>query len=189
MSELQLNFIRDGIHTHLVLPADALLSRVPSLKEYFKGYQWIRVGWGDYRYYGASHQPVWLGLRALFLPTSAVIGLLGTNDINQELSDQATLYSITVNQALMESVALFVSRHVKLDKHQQPTKVRDRHCGTQFFKSHGIYLLLNTCNNWTSYGLSRAGLHLHPMLNFLPGQVERSVRKNGYTPLNQQLPS
>ncbi len=185
MSNLELHFIRDGIHTHLALPAEALLSRVPSLKEYFPNCQWIRVGWGDYRYYGAKHQPLWLGLRALLLPTSAVIGLLGTNDLYQELSDQATIYSISVNQALMESVALFINRHIKLDKCHRPTKVRDRYCGTQFFKSRGIYLLLNTCNNWTSYGLSRAGLHLNPMFNFLPGQVERSVRKNGYRPLEQ----
>ena len=102
--------------------------------------------------------------------------------LREALSDSATIYSIAVNGPLMESVALFVSRHFKLDNSNQPTKVRDRHCGTQFFKSRGIYLVLNTCNNWTAYGLSSAGLRLLPMFNFLPGQVERNVRKNGYLP-------
>ena len=184
MSDQALHFIRDGIHTHLALPTEILLQAVPQLRSYFTDCQWIRVGWGDYRYYGAEHQPVWLGLRALIIPTSAVVGLLGTNDLSEALSDSATIYSISVNGSLMEAVALFISRHFKLDKSNQPTKVRDRHCGTQFFKSRGIYLALNTCNNWTAYGLSRAGLRLLPMFNFLPGQVERNVRKNGYLPSN-----
>ena len=183
MSNLNLHVTRDGIHTHLALPAETLFAVIPELRQYFEDCQWIRVGWGDYRYYGAEHQPLWLGLRALFVPTSSVVGLLGTNDLREALSDSATLYSLSVSTALVESVALFVQRYFKLDKTLRPTKVRDRHCGTQFFKSHGIYLMLNTCNNWTSRGLSRAGLDLMPIFNFLPGQVERSVRKNGYSPV------
>ena len=183
MSDDQLHFIRDGIHTHLALPAEALFAAVPELRDYFSDCRWIRVGWGDYRYYGAEHQPAWLALRALFLPTSAVVGLLGTNDLPDTLSDRGSLYSIAINASIMESVALFISRHFKLDKCDQLTKVRDRTCGTQYFKSRGTYLILNTCNNWTSHGLSSAGLNLRPLFNFFPGQVERSVRKNGYLPL------
>jgi hypothetical protein len=184
MADPVLHFIRDGIHTHLALPAEVLIKAVPQLGPYFSDCLWIRVGWGDYRYYGAEHQPLWLGLRALFLPTGAVVGLLGSNDLREALSPSATVYSISLNGPLMDSVALFISCHFKLDGGNQLTKVRDRHCGTQFFKSRGIYLFLNTCNNWTAYGLSQAGLRLLPMFNFLPGQVERNVRKNGYLPSN-----
>ena len=81
MAVSELHFIRDGIHTHLALPAAKLLALVPQLNEYFSGCKWIRVGWGDYRYYGAEHQPLWLGLRALLLPTSSVVGLLETDDL------------------------------------------------------------------------------------------------------------
>lgn len=182
MSNLNLYFTRDGIHTHLALPAQTLLAVIPELRQYFADCQWIRVGWGDYRYYGAEHQPLWLGLRALFLPTSSVVGLLGTNDLREALSESATLYNLSVSAALIDSVALFVRRYFDFDENQQPIKVRDRYCGTQFFKSQGTYLMLNTCNNWTSQGLKLAGLNLQPMFNFFPGQVERSVRKNGYSP-------
>ena len=189
MADSELHFIRDGIHTHLALPAAKLLALVPQLNEYFSDCKWIRVGWGDYRYYGAEHQPLWLGLRALFLPTSAVVGLLGTDDLQETVSENGHLYSISLSEGLLDSVALFISRHFKLDKFDQLTKVRDRTCGTQFFKSRGTYLALNTCNNWTSHGLSRAGLDVHPLIMFLPGQVERTVRKNGYSPIQEQLPN
>ena len=189
MADPELHFIRDGIHTHLALPAPKLLALVPQLQRYFSNCQWIRIGWGDYRYYGAEHQPFWLGLRALFLPTSAVVGLLGTDDLRETLSESASLYCISLTEGLMDSVALFVSRHFMLDKFDQLIRVRARTCGTQFFKSRGTYLALNTCNNWTSRGLSRAGLDVHPLLTFLPGQVEQAVRENGYLPIEDQLPS
>jgi len=185
MADSELHFIRDGIHTHLALPAVKLLALVPQLNEYFFDCKWIRVGWGDYRYYGAEHQPLWLGLRALLLPTSAVVGLLGTDDLQETVSENGHLYSISLSEGLLDSVALFISRHFKLDKFDQLTKVRDRTCGTQFFKSRGTYLALNTCNNWTSFGLRAAGLRLNPHFNILPGQVERSVRKNGYLPIER----
>jgi hypothetical protein len=111
-----------------------------------------------------------------------VVGLLGTNDLREALSESATLYNLPVSAALIDAVALFVRRYFDFDENQQPIKVRDRYCGTQFFKSQGTYLMLNTCNNWTSQGLKLAGLNLQPMFNFFPGQVERSVRKNGYSP-------
>jgi hypothetical protein len=44
-------------------------------------------------------------------------------------------------------------------------------------------MFINTCNNWTSRGLRIAGLRCLPLLNFFPGQVEKSVRRNGYLPL------
>ena len=75
MSNLNLHVTRDGIHTHLALPAETLFGVIPELRQYFEDCQWIRVGWGDYHYYGAEHQPLWLGLRALFVPTSSVVGL------------------------------------------------------------------------------------------------------------------
>ena len=64
---------------------------------------------------------------------------------SEALSDSAAIYLQHLQSVahLMEAVALFISRHFKLDKGNQPTKVRDRHCGTQFFKSRGIYLVLN----------------------------------------------
>ena len=83
----------------------------------------------------------------------------------------------------MDSLSLFVSRYFKLDKSNQLTKVRSRANGEQFFKSRGVYTIANTCNNWTSYGLRTAGLNLNPVFNIFPSQVERSVRKNGYLPL------
>ncbi len=182
MANSELHVIRDGMHTHLVLPAHALCSLVPQLKPYFPQCRWICAGWGDLGYYGASHQPWWLGLRALLLPTSAAVGLLAINNLFDDLHESATLYTLQLSPTLMKSVAMFVCRHLALDRSDQLTKVRERSCGTQFFAAQGVYTLANTCNNWTSSGLKMAGLNVHPMINFFPSQVEATLRSNGYLP-------
>jgi len=188
MSDSQLYFSRDGIHTHLVIPSAALLRALPELGEHLKDAQWARIGWGDYRYYGSSQQSLMLGLRALLLPTRASIAVLGITDINQNCSATRRTYSIDINLGLIDAVVAFISRHFKVDRFNQLIKVRTRANGEIFFQSRGIYMCINTCNNWTSRGLHIAGLRCLPLLNFLPGQVERSVRRNGYLPLPPLLP-
>ena len=83
MSDAQLHFVRDGIHTHLVLPAASLCALVPQLNPIFGSYQWLRIGWGDYHYYGNEQQTKLMGLRALLLPTSSVVALLGIDDLRK----------------------------------------------------------------------------------------------------------
>ena len=179
----QLYFIRDGIHTHLVLPADYLIRHIPELPEYVGSASWLKVGWGDYRYYGAKKQTLLLALRALFLPTSAVIEAHGMDMAQHQLPNTAKLYAIKTSQQILEAVSVFVCHHFKTDHDRKLVYVRSKPSGELFFASPGIYTFLNTCNNWTSRGLYIAGLKLVPAIHFLPGQVEKSVRKNGYLPV------
>ncbi|UVW36273.1 DUF2459 domain-containing protein [SAR92 clade bacterium H455] len=188
MSDPQLYFFRDGIHTHLVVPSAALLRVLPELAEQLQDTEWARIGWGDYRYYGSAQQTLLLGLRALLLPTRATIAVLGIADINKHRSATSRTYRIDTNLGVIDAVVAFISRHFKVDRSNQLVKVRARDSGEIFFQSRGIYMCINTCNNWTSRGLRIAGLRCLPRFNFLPGQVERSVRRNGYLPLPLFLP-
>lgn len=183
MSISQIHFFRDGIHTHLVLPASVLLQTIPALKEHLQDNPWARIGWGDFQYYGSSQQTLFSAARALLLPSTAVIAVLGVNSIRDQITDSNRVYSIDSNQLITEAVAQFITGYFKQDKQGQLTQVRKKPSGEVFFKARGIYMFTNTCNNWTSRGLRIAGLRCLPLLNFLPGQVEQSVRRNGYLPL------
>ena len=188
MPDSQLYFFRDGIHTHLMVPSAALLRVLPELAEQLQDTEWARIGWGDYHYYGSAQQTLLLGLRALLLPTRATIAVLGIPDINNHRSATSRIYRIDTNLGVIDAVVAFISRHFKVDRSNQLVKVRARDSGEIFFQSRGIYMCINTCNNWTSHGLKIAGLRCLPRFNFLPGQVERSVRRNGYLPLPFLLP-
>ena len=188
MPNSQLYFFRDGIHTHLVVPSAALLRALPELGEQLQDTEWARIGWGDYLYYGSAQQSLMLGLRALLLPTRATIAVLGFADISQHRSNTSRTYSIDTHLGAIDLVIAFISRHFKVDRRNQLIRVRARDSGEIFFQSRGTYMCINTCNNWTSRGLKIAGLRCLPLLNFLPGQVERSVRRNGYRPIPLLLP-
>ena len=183
MSNKQIYFFRDDIHTHLVLPSAVVLKYVPALASQLDGYPWIRFGWGDRNYYGASVQTNLSALRALFIPSGAVIAVMGIQSIRQQISETNRVYSIDCPEQLVEALAKFIGNYFVLCPDGQLTLVRDKPDGELFFKARGIYLISNTCNNWTSRGLRIAGLRCLPLINFLPGQVERSVRRNGYLPL------
>jgi len=181
MSDSKLHFSRDGIHTHLVLPSELLLLYVPDLKRYLEPYAWARVGWGDYAYYGAAHQPLRLALRALLVPTAAVIAVRGLANFGERMSQQQRTYSLNISLQQVDAAARYVASHFAYNAHNQLTHVREKPCGEVFFASTGTYLMFNTCNNWTSRGLKAAGMRCWPLFSFLPSQVEKSVLNNGYT--------
>ena len=183
MASSQIHFFRDGVHTHLVLPASILLKNIPALKTPLQDSLWVRIGWGDFKYYGASQQTFLSAMRALFLPSKAVIAVLGICSIREQISDTNRIYSIDSNQAIEEALAGFIASYFKQGPKGQLTQVREKPSGEVFFKARGIYMFTNTCNNWTSRGLRVAGLRCQPLLNVFPGQVEKSVRRNGYLPL------
>jgi uncharacterized protein (TIGR02117 family) len=183
MTDSQIHFFRDGIHTHLVLPAGLLLKYIPGLKQQLQDSPWARIGWGDFQYYGASQQTLLSAARALLLPSTAVIAVLGVSSIRDQVSATNRVYSINSNQVIEDALAQFIAGYFKQGSRGQLTQVREKSSGEVFFKARGIYMFINTCNNWTSRGLRIAGLRCLPRLNFLPGQVEQSVRRNGYLPL------
>ncbi len=182
MSNSQIHFFREGIHTHLVLPANILLGYIPELKEQLQDSPWARIGWGDFQYYGSSKQTLFAALRALLLPTAAVIAVLKINNIEDQVTSSNRVYSIDCNPKVIDSLARFVSGYFYHSPQGLPPPVREKSNGEVFFKSHGTYLFINTCNNWTSRGLRIAGLRCLPLLHFLPGQVEQAVLRNGYLP-------
>ena len=182
MPNSQIFFFRDDIHTYLVLPSAVVLKYVPALKTQLDGSSWIRFGWGDRNYYGAPVQTNLSALRALFIPSTAVIAVMGIHSIGQQISETNRAYSIQCPEHVVEAVAKFIGNYFILCAQDQLILVRQKPDGELFFKARGIYLISNTCNNWTSRGLRIAGLRCLPLINFLPGQVERSVRRNGYLP-------
>ena len=178
--DFRLHLIFEGIHTYLALPSASLVDRIPQLNKTVRLGNVIKVGWGDYHYYGADHQSLWLAARALLTPTASVISIQQLDSIRDADRDANSIYAIDISGSILNSIVQFISGHFNLDNSGQLNLVRQKSCGTQFFKSRGTYSLLNTCNNWTSRGLKIAGLPVRPQLCMLSGQIERFMRKHGY---------
>ena len=181
MPDPTLYFTNNGLHTHVVVSCKALRALVPDLSQYVGNDAWLQIGWGDAGYYGAAKQTLLLGVLALFTPTAAIVGVRCINDLSADFPKSTRLYPIILDQTAMNAALALVSRHFKLNQSGRLTLVREKPTGELFFASIGTYSILNTCNNWTAYVLQEAGLKISPKLTIGPGQVERNVRKNGYS--------
>ncbi len=180
MSHSELYLFCNRLHTFLVLPARILIDKLPQLKQCMTADGFAKVAWGDYQYYGAEHQPWWLGAKALLLPTASVLSVRHLEYLKEGLETGETAYRIKSTRSVINSVAQFICEHFEINAQNQLKKVRQSPCGTQFYQSRGTYLLCNTCNHWTAYGLREAGLTIKPQLSFSSAQVQRCTVRNGH---------
>ena len=175
-----LYFTNNGLHTHLLFSAQEVRAYVPTLQAYFPDATWIQIGWGDYQYYGNPEQTKWMGVKALFTPTAAIMGILGVNAIPEDIPKKRKLYKIPLDTGHWNAVLVFVCGHLKLDNANQITEVRVKGNGEVFFEAHGTYTIFNSCNHWTARVLETAGLAMKPRRSFSPNYVEQCVNANGF---------
>lgn len=169
----------NGLHTHFIFPRNDVISRAPYLKDYFPNADLLQLGWGDYHYYGNPMQSRWMGLKALFLPTSAVLGILGLRDLD-EVHINTNIYEIAVEKLGWNKIIDFICSHLKRDSLYQLNLVRINHDNEHFFAAYGTYSILNTCNTWSARALNSAGLSLHLWRAFTARHIEDQVKFNGY---------
>lgn len=175
-----LYFTNNGLHTHVLFPAQEVKARVPALQAYFPDIAWLQIGWGDYQYYGNPEQTKWMGVKALFTPTAAVMGILGVHAIPNDIPKKRKLYEIPLNNMHWNAILAFVCGYLKLDAANQISEIRVKENGEVFLKARGTYTIFNTCNHWTARALKTAGLNMNPRRSFSPNYVERWVKVNGY---------
>ena len=179
MTDSTFYFANDGLHTHLIFPRNDVTAHVTYLKTYFQTAQFLKIGWGDYHYYGNPLQSRYMGLKALFLPTSAVLGVQGTGDID-ELTEQKNIYEISLEKSKWNNIIDFVCSFFCRDSKDQVSLVRTKPNNEHFFAAHGTYSIFNTCNNWTASALKAASLTINLKRSFSANYVENQVILNGY---------
>ena len=180
MTEHTIWVTSNGLHTHLMVPSDNLKEYVPTLKPYFPDSRWLQVGWGDYQYYGNPQQTKLMGIKALFLPTQAVIGVLAIARPDEKLSRSSRVYSGAIDTFYYQRLLSFIGEYFKLDSSEKMSPIRGNDNGEDFFQAYGTYSILNTCNNWTARVLKAAGLNINPYRSISANYVEISIQENGF---------
>jgi hypothetical protein len=123
-------------------------------------------------------QSRWMGLKALFLPTSAVLGILGLRDLD-EVHVNTNIYEIAVEKLGWNNIIDFICSYLKRDSLHQLNLVRIKSDSEHFFSAYGTYSILNTCNIWSARALNSAGLSLNLWRAFTARQIQDQVKFNG----------
>ncbi|MDO9178823.1 MAG: DUF2459 domain-containing protein [Agitococcus sp.] len=159
---------RESYHTALLLPAAVVVAYAPALQTVIGNQPYIRFGWGNQDYYGASQKSIGKAMKALFIPSASVVEIAGFAEPTQA---GATVVALDVSKEEIQQLLGFISTTFKFDSEHKPILVRTEPTGFRYYSAMGRYHLFRNCNNWTAEGLKRSGKDVYFRWSFLAGQV------------------
>lgn len=159
---------RESYHTALLLPTAIVISHAPELQAVIGNQPYVRFGWGDQGYYGASQKSVLKAMNALFIPGASVVEIAGFIEPAQA---GAKVVAVDVSKERIHQLLRFISATFKFNDKQQPILVRTEPTGFRYYAAMGRYHAFRNCNNWTAEGLKHSGKDVYYRWSFLAGQV------------------
>jgi uncharacterized protein (TIGR02117 family) len=174
--------LENGFHTDLVLPRDAVLSHGGPLAVAMQQAApdpWMRVGWGDARFY--EDQSPWQGrildgLTALFGGRPTVVHLQGVW-ASPDRVFRAGFHRLMLSREGLAALMARADRSFALDAAGLPYPAGASHgAGEQFFASGEVFSGIHLCNHWAGETLNAAGVPDTPVLDTLPAGLVLNLK-------------
>jgi uncharacterized protein (TIGR02117 family) len=167
-----------GWHTGVVVPAAAVQTRVPALKQRFGDVPYLEFGWGDKDFYQAEDVSFWLAMNAILWPTDTVVRVVAVPLNLADYFSQAGLVKLCVDDAALSSLLIFLVNSFAMDADDQPQAIGTlTGRNSQFYAGAGQYHLANTCNTWTAKALKSLGLDVSTSFKLTAGSVMNYLEK------------
>lgn len=187
---LPIHIVDHGWHTSLVLPAEVLFEQVPGLRARFAGRHWLELGWGDTDFYQAREITPGLALGALFLPSPAVLYVVGFDEAPAQYFETSAQQEWALDAIARQDLLDYIVRSFQLDAGQQARPLGAGIYGdAQFYAAHGHYSFINTCNTWTAKALYSAGLDLPATRILTASGLMRALRDETERKQNENRPT
>lgn len=180
---ITIQLVDHGWHAGLVLPVEALRSRLPPLPADLLSGPYLEIGWGDEGFYQAgSFEAIDAGLaaRALLLPTPSVLHLVVVPRPPRDYFPASGVIELQLSEAGLTRLLDAIAQTFSTDTRGLPLDAGAGLYGhSRFFAARPSYHLLRTCNQWTAEALLQAGLPLVPGHVFTVGQLNRQLLAAG----------
>lgn len=174
---VNVHVVGNGWHAGLILPAPVLNDHVPALRERFPKAVHYEIGWGDLGFYQAREVTVGLAIEALFASKGSLLHVVGLPGPLAPYLKGADAAETCVPPAQLEQMVRLIAQAFVLDDNGQPLPSGPGLYGdSQFYKAHGGYSLLHTCNRWTAAVLQAGGLEIRPRISLTASSVLSTVR-------------
>lgn len=188
-SPIRIRVVGNGWHAGLLLPAQAINAQIPSLRERFPNADHYEIGWGDMGFYQAKEVTVGLAIEALFSSKGSLLHVVGLRTPFERFLNGNDVAETCVTRSQYERMSHLIAQAFVHGLDGKPVSVGAGLYGDgQFYKAHGGYSLLHTCNRWTAAVLQAGGMALSPRLSLTANSVLEAVRKNGGCPATSALP-
>ncbi len=151
----------NGWHSDIILRrSDIPAEQIPEITAYPDA-QYFAFGWGDANYYPTRTPTAKMAIKAIALPTPAVMHLTAIPTTPERYYLEAEVLRLPITEAGLKSLVQYIRDSFEREDGGPAQKSGPglyRHSG--FYPATGRFHLLNTCNTWTAHGLTQAGLPL-----------------------------
>ena len=181
-SDLAVYVTSNHWHAGFVLRLADMPESVRSKFAAFHEYPYVEVGWGSDIYYRAKEPNILTGLCAAFCSPRGVMHVVGiTPDPEEHYGNRrCELYRVRVSRAGYDALLKYVCEMFDVGADGTPQKVQDGlYAFSQFYRAHGAYFVLHTCNHWTADGLRKTGFPITPMYAFTADNLCEQIREEG----------
>ncbi len=150
--------VSHGWHAGIVLRrVDIQQSGWPRLHA-FTQMDYLEIGWGDRNYYTTPDPGPGIAAKALLLPTSSVLHLVGFRGAPEKYFPYSEIIRVELSVPGFEQMVLHISKSFSRDEYGSAVYLGPGNYGySQFYASEETYHLCKTCNTWTASSLQTAG--------------------------------
>ncbi|WP_136810074.1 DUF2459 domain-containing protein [Desulfosediminicola flagellatus] len=150
--------VNHGWHAGIVIRRiDIRQPEWPSLN-IFTHMDYLEIGWGDKDYYTSPDPGPGLAVKALLLPTSSVLHLVGFRGPPKSYFPHNEMIRIELSVPGFEQMIHQISKSFSRDKSGTAVRLGPGNYGySWFYASEETYHLCKTCNTWSATILQTAG--------------------------------
>ena len=170
--------VNHGIHTGIILPQNYAGPYMRTFDD-FKNAKYLEIGWGDETYYQSKVNTLWMGIKALFLPTNSVlhVAALQTEPIVYFAKKEVLPLKLS-NRGFIRLVE-YIDKSFSLNENNQTIKLqRGLYGKSRFYSAEGIFHLLNTCNTWSAKAIHSSGFPINPYFTFTAENIMYQLKQD-----------
>ncbi len=148
----------NGWHSGIIVAkADLPPNRIPETAD-FREARFIEFGWGDADFYPAKQVTLGMTLRAAFVPTPAVVHVVGRRAEPARSFPKAEVVSLPIDDKNFGRLVDFIDASFeRAGAARAAATGPGLYATSRFYPAKGSFHLFNTCNTWTARALAVAG--------------------------------
>jgi uncharacterized protein (TIGR02117 family) len=159
--QVQLYLVRERWHTGIVLPRSLAERCIPEAAS-LPPAPWVDIGWGEADFYQTPGFDLRLAAKAILWRNESVVRLAAVPpELHRFYGAESWLLPLCLDSAQFERLCHFLWHSLRRDSLGNALLSSLQASGwVRFYRAHGTYWGLQTCNTWVAQALSAAGLPL-----------------------------
>jgi uncharacterized protein (TIGR02117 family) len=138
---------------------------------------WLEFGWGDADFYQDRGESFLLGLKAVLLPTGAVMHVHAFSGAPSSNFSKSEVLELPLTDGGYASLLAFLRAAFKRDEGGRVASLGPGLYGlSRFYAAEGTYHAFHTCNTWAAEALAAGGFPIEPAGVLTVGQFMSRVR-------------